>query len=190
MIVSIDPGETSGVAIYAGGPTPAVADFHSPSLAVMRELLGWCAAKARERDESLVLVIEDQYAQIRWVKNLRTGRLEATIDWPALAKLTRNAERWVVVAEDSGAQIVRLNPTIWKGTMLGLAARERDDGKKLNEKQRATLAVAKIWREIYRFKGLPEPDRWKLTKVARLNSHIRDAMLIGRHYQLHGEARS
>lgn len=71
------------MAIYAGGPTPAVADFHSPSLAVMRELLGWCAAKARERDESLMLVIEDQYAQIRWVKNLRTGRLEATIDWPA-----------------------------------------------------------------------------------------------------------
>lgn len=172
MILSVDPGAHSGLAIF-GGSTPAVSSVKGPTMAYRRAVVGWCAAKAAERGESLTFVVEDQHAEIY------KARGRPVVNVKTLLSLTRNAERWVVVAEEFGADIVRVMANVWGGPMLTGHAGS-------TTKARARSAVAATWPELPRFKGLP--DKVKIVKVARLNEHERDAALMGRWHQLHGRS--
>src|SRR5690606_17196311 len=141
MIFAVDPGVTSAVAIYAGGPTPAVTSLDDPSMDHRKLLIKWAVDTAARRDEPLEFVIEDQYAAIRWVPNKRSGKPEPTIDVPALGWLVRSAVRWAVAAGRYGLEAVRVMPATWQGPMRADAPKIKDR-KKLSEKQRARIVVA------------------------------------------------
>lgn len=185
MILAVDPGETTALAVYMGA-TPGVTSIADLTPAFALEFLTWARAQADARGEPLTLVIEDQHAVIRWVR--KRGKMQPTIHLPSLISLVRSAEVWVVVAGVLGIPVVRVLASVWQGPMFRGAPDELD-GKRLDSKGKARHVVAATWREVYRFTGIPEPGSMKLVKPSKLNEHIRDAMLMGRWYQLHGDAR-
>jgi hypothetical protein len=177
MIISIDGGDNTAAAIFSW-PNPAVTSIKEPTPAIADALLGWCQDAAAARGETLTLVVEDQYAKIRWA--MIGGKMQPTIDLPALLSVARSTEIWVVLAGLRGIPWVRVLASKWQGKML--------PGKKaLGTKAAAREAFAEIWPTVWRFEGLPTPDKLKEVKATRVNEHIRDASLQGRWFFLFGD---
>lgn len=182
MIISIDPGVTTGVAIYSGRK-PALSTIKRPTPADADLILDWCQRKAVARAEPLVMLIEDQFVKIHYVRKGSSRKdLKPTIDVPALLTLTRSAELWVVVATIKGIQWRRIKPSVWQGEMLSSAPKTRN-GEPLSTKSKATHVVHHMWDTVATFEGVPEDLTYVETNI--LNEHQRDAALMGLWYELH-----
>ena len=167
--IAIDPGKTTGIALYLSpAHPPIVASWVDPT---SREIL----ACLRHLDTLgfTTLAIEDQHVP-------KKGK----VNWPALQRLMRGAARWMTCAEFVGMKVEWVHPEVWQSRML-------PDAKGKTTKQRCALAVAHTYDHVRRWdpKKGEQPADAKLVEVARLNEHIRDAMMMGRWRVLHGGGR-
>jgi hypothetical protein len=170
VIVAVDPGSrATGVALFTG-PAPALTAIKRATAEDARALLAW----TKDHGASLVLV-EDQHVP----------RDPRRFNWPSLQKLILAAHRWVVIAELLGLEVVRVKPAQWQGPMLRGVPRT-EDGKKLTTKQRCKRAVRSTWDTVMRFDGLP--DEARRVAASKVTEDQADAAMIGRWWQLHGNA--
>jgi hypothetical protein len=184
VIGATDPGSTTGVAIF-GGSTPAFAKFEQPTQAQIRAILEWAKSASEAHSQSLLWVVEDQHAKIRWVPG-KDGVEVPTIDFPAIKSLIRAAAVWVVLCGELGIEVEYVMPGVWQGPMLRTAPKKLA-GEQLTTKQRAQIVVRETWDEVARFSDTPA--KVKRVPSAKIPQDPCDAILIGRWWQLHGSKR-
>lgn len=180
MIIAVDPGKTTGIALYASTAAPIVASWVDPSSAEIHAFLRWAKESGFK-----VLVLEDQHIprpRIAW----RMGKpwIDWKLNWPNLLVLIRGAARWMTCAELVGMRVEFIKPAEWQGPMLG-----KSSG--LSTKQLCSRVVGETWSTVRRWKPKKGelPTDAKPVKTSALNEHIRDAMMMGRWWVLHGGRR-
>jgi len=175
--IAIDPGKTTGIALYLGGPSsPIVASWVDPTSVEILAFLRWAKGAG-----FTTVVIEDQHLPRPRVVR---GSIKWRLNWPNLQTLIRGAARWMTCAEIVGMRVEFIKPAEWQGPMLGKSS-------DLSTKQLCSKVVAETWVTVRRWhpaKGEAVGDA-QLVKVDRLNEHIRDAIMMGRWWMLYGGAR-
>lgn len=174
MTVFIDPGRSTGVAIF-DGPSPIVAKLEDASAAEAHALLTWAKARGHTR-----IVVEDQHVVQR---RSMTGRM--VINWPALQVLILSAHRWVVIGEMLDFSIASPKAQEWQGPMHRTTPTHDAGGKKLRTKERSKIVVARTYSELRRFKRGQDPEEATPVPAAKLPHDICDAICMGRWWQLY-----
>lgn len=178
---SIDPGRSTGVAIYANSGMPICAKLDDPSA---NEILVFCEWLIEHGFTTLI--VEDQHLPR---PRIVAGKIVWPINWPALKTLILIADRWVCCGELAGMDVERVKPAEWQGTMLASAPKERD-GKAQTTKQRAKAVVDATWDTVRRWTAPDMPGFAVLVPASKLPHDVCDAVLIGRWWALHGSKRS
>jgi hypothetical protein len=176
MIIAVDPGKTTGLAIFAGS-VPVLAKIEDPTIAQAAKILGWCQARG-----DLTLVLEDQFGKL----HPKAGK--QTINFASIKSLIRRAEVWAVMGAHLGISVVRVMPETWQGPMHRTTPAEID-GVKLSTKQRSQFVVRETWETVIRWDSIPAKDGHERVPSSKIPQDPCDAALLGRWYQLYGAKR-
>jgi hypothetical protein len=170
-VLAVDPGASCGVAYLRGG-SAASFTMRKPDERKVYDVL--FAAKPYVH----ALVIEGQHVQFHGPKDKNP-----VLNWPSLESLVLARARWEVIGKLLGMHVEIVLRQTWQGPMLLDAETPTE-----TTKQRAKRSVTRTWSEVTLItdfvgkKGKPRPS-------ARVPSDQRDALLLGRWYQLYGNHR-
>ena len=175
-VLSIDPGtRTGGCLMPAAGPPIAFA-IESPTIWQIYRIENWAFTR-RQTGEPLELVVEDQH-----VARGPRANPASTIT------LARNAERWIVVAEQLGIPWSRVRPASWH-TALAEVPKHDDEGEVLTPKQRAVILVRRLWPSLPFCRGEIGRDELEERATSKLPQDPVEAIVMAR-WRVHGAGRT
>jgi len=138
-------------------------------------------------DPEFTLVIEAQHVRLHGPNQ--------QINWPSVEALLLSAHRWIVIAEDEGVPIEKVQPAEWQGpTFRTIETHDDKTGKKLSTKQRSKRAVERQWSKVRRLElelaraDAPTPALalGQLVPTTKLSKDECDVVCIGRWFVMHG----
>ena len=167
-VLAIDPGAKTGGALLDSSGSALAFAISDPTIWQRYRIVRWAVAWAKERGESLEIVIEDQHLG-------RGGKAN-----PATTiELVRRAERWIAIAELLAVPWSRVSPSTWHTELASVPAYD-EQGEHRTPKQRAAILVPRLWPEVGLCRGEPGVDPFASVASTKLPQDPVEAIVMAR----------
>ncbi len=175
-VITIDPGARTGGCFMVSAGSPIAFAIESPTIWQIYRIEQWALARLLP-GEPLELVVEDQH-----VARGPRANPASTIT------LARNAERWIVVAEQLGIPWSRVRPASWH-TALAEVPKHDEAAEVLTPKQRAVILVRRLWPSLLFCRGEVGRDELAPRATSKLPQDPVEAIVMAR-WRVHGAGRA